>query len=73
MYKNRNIILLSFATSDLKKHKKICFAGSKFKLLWPNKVITPNELSNYNKEKIENFESGKNVDIATGIGNLYFC
>ena len=75
MYKNRNIILLSFATSDLKKSiKRFVLQAQNSNYYDQIEIITPNELSNHNKEKISKFlNQGKNVGIATGIGNLYFC
>ncbi len=56
MYKNRNIILLSFATSDLKKSiKRFALQAQNSNYYDQIKIITPNELSNYNKEKIGKF------------------
>ena len=58
MYKNRNIILLSFATSDLKKSiKRFSLQAQNSNYYDQIKIITPNELSYYNKQKIGKFLS----------------
>ena len=54
MYKNRNVILLSFATLDLKKSiKRFSFQAQNSNYYDEIKIVTPNELSNHNKEKID--------------------
>ena len=56
MYKNRNIILLSFATLDLKRSiKRFAFQAQNSNYYDQIKIITPNDLSNHNKEKINKF------------------
>lgn len=56
MYKNRNIILLSFATLDLKRSiKRFAMQAKNSNYYDRIKIVTPNELSNSNKEKINHF------------------
>lgn len=56
MYKNRNITLLSFATLDLKRSiKRFAFQAQNSNYYDQIKIITPNDFSNHNKEKINKF------------------
>tara|TARA_B100001063_G_scaffold245337_1_gene280741 strand:+ start:3748 stop:4617 length:870 start_codon:yes stop_codon:yes gene_type:complete len=62
MYKNRNIILLSFATSDLKRSiKRFSLQAQNSNYYDQIKIITQKKLSDHNKEKIDKLLSqGKN-------------